>query len=75
MSDEGAKKTKTGQRSTDAETLELLSDRHAIVKEILHYREIFKIKSNVAHRPSFNNSNLSLPLISRYCKIFHQFIY
>ncbi len=45
ISGEGLKKTKTGQRSTDAETLEILSDRHPIVKDILHYREIFKIKS------------------------------
>ncbi len=41
----GIKTTRTGQRSTDAETLELIKDRHPIVESILHYREIFKITS------------------------------
>ena len=45
ISDEGIRKTKTGQRSTDVETLTFLKDRHEIVSPILDYREIFKIKS------------------------------
>ena len=38
------KKTKTGY-STDIETLEFLSDKHPIAKEILDYRHITKLKS------------------------------
>ena len=38
------KKTKTGY-STDAEVLEKLSDKHEIVKKILEYRQIMKLKS------------------------------
>lgn len=39
------KKTKTGQISTNEETLLLIEDRHPIVKHILEYRELFKLQS------------------------------
>jgi DNA polymerase I len=38
------KKTKTGY-STDAEVLDQLSDKHEIVDNILHYRQLVKLKS------------------------------
>ncbi len=45
ISSEGIRSTKTGLRSTDIETLELLKSHHPIIEPILRYREIFKIKS------------------------------
>jgi len=39
------KKTKTGQFSTNEETLQKLADEHAIVKDILKYRGLTKLKS------------------------------
>ena len=45
ISAEGVHKTKTGQISTDATTLETIKDRHAIVPFLLDYREVFKIRS------------------------------
>ena len=41
----GVPRTKTGLRSTDAESLSLIQSRHSIVPLILNYRELFKIKS------------------------------
>jgi DNA polymerase-1 len=40
-----AKKTKTGQFATGEEILTLMADEHQIVKEILEFREITKLKS------------------------------
>jgi len=40
-----AKKTKTGQYKTDEATLEKLADEHAIVKNIMDYRKINKLRS------------------------------
>jgi len=40
-----AKKTKTGQYATGEEILTLMADEHKIVKEILEFREITKLKS------------------------------
>ncbi|KKU84970.1 MAG: polymerase I protein [Parcubacteria group bacterium GW2011_GWA2_47_8b] len=45
ISDKGIRKTKTGLRSTDVETLALIRKSHKIVEPILKYREIFKLKS------------------------------
>jgi len=42
---EGILKRKTGAFATDVETLTVLKDRHPIIKPILSYREIFKVKS------------------------------
>ncbi|HHS95038.1 MAG TPA: DNA polymerase I, partial [Phaeodactylibacter sp.] len=39
------KKTKTGQFSTNEETLSALNDKHEIISEILKYRELTKLKS------------------------------
>lgn len=39
------KKTKTGQYSTNEETLQKLLDKHPIVNKILDYRELVKLKS------------------------------
>ena len=39
------KKTKTGQYKTDEATLEKLADEHAIVKNIMDYRKINKLRS------------------------------
>ncbi len=39
------KKTKTGQYSTNEETLRKLSEKHTIVKEILEYRGMTKLRS------------------------------
>lgn len=43
--DENAKKTKTGQYATGEDILEKLKDKHEIIKHILDYREIRKLKS------------------------------
>ncbi|MDX5319772.1 MAG: DNA polymerase I [Bacteroidota bacterium] len=43
--DPKAKKTKTGQYQTNEEVLSKLAGEHAIVKEILQYRQISKLKS------------------------------
>ena len=43
--DEKAKKTKTGQYKTDEQTLVKLSNKHAIVKDILAYRQQKKLQS------------------------------
>lgn len=40
-----AKKTKTGQYSTDEQTLQTLASMHPIVQRILDYREVTKLKS------------------------------
>jgi DNA polymerase I len=40
-----AKKTRTGQYSTDEQTLQLLASKHPIVQHILDYREMTKLKS------------------------------
>ncbi|MGP8217790.1 MAG: DNA polymerase I [Bacteroidia bacterium] len=40
-----AKKTKTGQYSTGEEVLTELSDKHPVVKKILDYRELQKLKN------------------------------
>lgn len=45
ISDEGVYKTKTGLRSTDAETLISVKSRHPVIGPVLNYREVFKIKS------------------------------
>lgn len=45
ISDQGIHKTKTGLRSTDAETLAFINKSHKVVEPILKYREIFKLKS------------------------------
>jgi len=45
ISDKGIRKTKTGLRSTDVDTLALIKKSHKIVEPILKYREIFKLKS------------------------------
>ncbi|HKL03476.1 MAG TPA: DNA polymerase I, partial [Cryomorphaceae bacterium] len=42
---EKPKKTKTGQYATNEETLAKLEDTHEIVKSILEYRQIVKLKS------------------------------
>ncbi|MFN2428863.1 MAG: DNA polymerase I [Cryomorphaceae bacterium] len=42
---EKPKKTKTGQYSTNEETLAKLEDKHEIVKYILEYRQVVKLKS------------------------------
>lgn len=39
------RKTKTGSRSTSAESLEEMAGEHEIVPEILKYRELFKLRS------------------------------
>lgn len=39
------KKTKTGQYSTNEDTLKLLADEHPIVGSILNYRELTKLRS------------------------------
>ncbi|MBI3046187.1 MAG: hypothetical protein HYY86_01410 [Candidatus Harrisonbacteria bacterium] len=41
----GVKKTKTGQISTNEQTLSLIKNRHPIVKHLLEYRELFKLQS------------------------------
>lgn len=41
------KKTKTGY-STNVDVLEKLEDKHPIIKEILHYRQLTKLKSTYA---------------------------
>lgn len=41
------KKTKTGY-STNADVLEKLMDKHPIIKQILHYRQLAKLKSTYA---------------------------
>jgi len=41
----GVKKTKTGQISTNEETLSLIKDRHPIARHLLEYRELFKLQS------------------------------
>jgi len=41
----GVKKTKTGQISTNEETLILIRGRHPIAEIILEYRELFKLQS------------------------------
>jgi len=43
--DKNAKKTKTGQYSTDEQTLAALSSLHPIIREILDYREASKLLS------------------------------
>lgn len=43
--DSKAKKTKTGQYKTDEATLEKLADKHQIVRQILEYRKINKLRS------------------------------
>lgn len=43
--DPKAKKTKTGQYKTDEETLNNLADTHDIVRQVLEYRQIQKLKS------------------------------
>ncbi|MBI2025001.1 MAG: hypothetical protein HYT03_02880 [Candidatus Harrisonbacteria bacterium] len=45
IEDSGVRKTKTGLRSTDAESLSTIKDRHPVIGPILKYRELFKIKS------------------------------
>lgn len=40
-----AKKTKTGQYSTNEDTLSKLADKHPIIKEILDFRQLNKLKS------------------------------
>ncbi|MDR1733325.1 MAG: DNA polymerase I [Oscillospiraceae bacterium] len=42
------RKTKTGARSTDAETLEALAEEHPVVSMILEYRTLTKLKSTYA---------------------------
>lgn len=42
---ESAKKTKTGQYATSEDVLIKLQDKHSIVKEILNYRELIKLKT------------------------------
>ncbi len=42
------KKTGTGLRSTSEETLSALKDEHPIVKDLLLYRETFKVRSTYA---------------------------
>ena len=43
--DPKAKKTKTGQYSTNEETLSKLAGKHAVIDHILNYREVQKLKS------------------------------
>lgn len=43
--DEKAKKTKTGQYSTSEETLQKLAGKHAIIDDILEFRQLKKLKS------------------------------
>ena len=43
--DDKAKKTKTGQYKTDEQTLQKLSNKHQIVKELLEYRQQKKLQS------------------------------
>lgn len=43
--DSKAKKTKTGQYSTNEETLQKLSGKHPIIEKILDFREVQKLKS------------------------------
>ncbi|MDP1719337.1 MAG: DNA polymerase [bacterium] len=45
ISPEGIPRKKTGAYSTDAETLNLIKDRHPIVAPILKYRELYKLQS------------------------------
>jgi len=45
ISKEGVSKTKTGNYSTDVESLLTIQSRHPIVGLILKYREVFKIQS------------------------------
>ncbi len=47
MGMKGGKKTKTGY-STSAEVLEKLKDEHPIIKDILEYRQLTKLKSTYA---------------------------
>lgn len=42
---DGVRKTKGGSISTNIDTLMTIQDRHAIVKHILEYRELFKLQS------------------------------
>ncbi len=42
---EGIPRKKTGAYSTDAETLNLIKDRHPIVAPMLKYRELYKLQS------------------------------
>ncbi len=43
--DEKAKRTKTGQYKTDEQTLSALAGEHAVVRDLLAYREAAKLKS------------------------------
>lgn len=43
--DENAKKTKTGQYATGEEILVRLAEKHEIVAEVLHFRELVKLKN------------------------------
>lgn len=43
--DDKPKKTKSGQYSTNEETLTKLADKHEIVESILEYRQVVKLKS------------------------------
>ena len=45
IGDAGIKKTPTGLRSTNIETLTELKGRHKIIDELIYYREIFKLYS------------------------------
>jgi DNA polymerase-1 len=52
------KKTKTGQYSTNEETLQKLLDKHPIVNKILDYRELVKLKNTyVDALPDLVNKN------------------
>lgn len=42
------KKTKTGQFVTDEETLNKMESQHPVIKHIIRYRELSKIKSTYA---------------------------
>lgn len=44
-SEQKNKKTKTGQLSTDEETLTRLAEEHAVVQKILEYRQLAKLRS------------------------------
>ncbi len=45
ISMEGVRKTKGGSVSTNIDTLMTIQDRHAVVKYVLEYRELFKLQS------------------------------
>ena len=61
------RKTKTGY-STDAETLAVLAERHEIVRNLLHYRELTKLKSTYVD----NLPRLALPADGRVHTHFNQ---